>query len=808
MSYIWRSIKIVMTCPCSKQLIIILIILFGFMFSEDIHAQLTVVEGPAMNLTPQQLVQNYLVGAGITVSNVSYNGTTSTITSTQVGRFNTAGTATTQLGLAGGILMTSGQASVAIGPNNQTGAGVIVGSAGDPDLNVLSGNTTYDKAVIEFDFIPQFDTVRFRYVFGSEEFFEYCNQFNDAFGFFLSGPGIHGTFSDSSVNIARMPGAINNYVTINNICANTASRWTNNNGQYYQYDGLTYVYTAWYVVQPCTTYHIKLAIGDAVDKRLDSGVFLEQNSFSSPGVNMVNNSTVPLLGNKAVEGCNDVAVNFRLMTVLTYPYTIHFNISGSAVNGTDYTHIDDFTTFQPGEDSVNVVIHPISDNIPEGLKTVILTLNQISCDGVIKRDTVYIDDYRPISLHPLADTSLCFGGSIELKASTSGGIPPFSYLWNVPGNDSILNVMPPVGQNLYTVRVTDVCTHSVSDTSHVTVHPVPVANAGTNVTIANGTSTTLHGTAGGGYGTYLYTWTSNPPGFSSNLPEPSTGNMDHTIIYLLVVTDAVSGCQSEPSQVIVAVQGGPLTANPVALPDAVCLHDTAQLFALSGGGSGAYTYNWSSVPPGFTSQQANPVVTPETTSTYHVIVNDGFNQIQGSTTVTVYPLPEIRLGPPDTTVCIYDTVKLDAGNPGSIYKWSDGSTGRYLTTSTTGIGYDIQTYSVVVTNPQGCKNTATINLLFSFDACTGIPETIRNNAFKVYPNPAHDKIRISFLEPAPGCRYSLLNAYGVSMREGKFRDITSLPVEKEMDVSMLARGIYFLRLNCDRYSSAIKIIIQ
>ena len=313
------------------------------------YAQLSVVQGAAMNMTPQQLVQNYLVGAGITISNVTFNGSSALITSDQVGTFATLGMATGQLGLSGGILMTSGKASIAIGPNNNAGAGSSTGGGGDPDLNLISGTNTFDKAVIEFDFIPQFDTVRFRYVFGSEEFFEYCNQINDAFGFFLSGPGISGTFSDSSVNIARMPGELGSYVTINNVCANTASRWTNpTGGAYFQYDGLTHVFSSWYAIQPCQTYHIKLAIGDAVDHILDSGVFLEQNSFSSPGVNMVNNSTIPPLGNKAVEGCNDVAINFKLLALLDYPYTVHYTIGGTAVNGVDYSLIADNVVFQIG----------------------------------------------------------------------------------------------------------------------------------------------------------------------------------------------------------------------------------------------------------------------------------------------------------------------------------------------------------------------------------------------------------------------------------------------------------------------------
>ena len=789
--------------------LMLLVCIIYFAASGVVMAQLTVVQGAAMNMTPEQLVQTYLVGAGITLSNVTFNGNAALITSDQVGKFATAGVAANQLGLAGGILLTSGKASIAIGPNNAAGAGAQVGGPGDPDLNTLAGSNTSDRAVIEFDFIPQSDTVRFRYVFASEEFFEYCNQFNDAFGFFLSGPGITGTFSNNSINIAKMPGSLSNYVTINNICANTQSRWTNpSGGLYYQYDGLTFVYTAWNVVQPCATYHIKLAIGDAVDKAYDSGVFLEQNSFSSPGVDMTNNSTVPLLGNKAVEGCNDVAVNFKLQARLNYPYTVHYTIGGTAVNGTDYTQIDDFVTFPPGEDSVNVIIHPIPDNIPEGEKMVVLTLNQISCDGVVKRDTVYIDDYIPMTIEPNPDQVLCFGEEIELKANTSGGIEPLTYVWNIPGNDSTIVLTPPVGNQVYTINVTDVCSHSVYDTARITVHPVPVADAGSNTTIPNGTSTTLHGAASGGYGNYSYSWTSNPPGFTSTLPEPSTGNMSQTRIYILQVTDLTSGCTSLPAQVIVTIEGGPLSVNPAAEPNAICLGDTAQLFALSGGGSGIYTYFWSSNPSGFTSPLASPFVTPSETTTYQVSLNDGFNQLSGTTQVVVYPLPGIHLGPLDSTVCIYDTVRLDAGNPGSSYLWSTGSTQRYLTASTTGIGYDKQTYSVKVTNENGCRNTASISIIFTFDDCVGIGEHPGKVDFSIYPNPASHTFRLVLRNDIGLARFDLLNLYGSIIRTGSIHNSGNYPAIRDIDITAVPPGIYFLRILSEHFAGSAKLVIQ
>ena len=160
-------------------------------------AQLTTNTG----VNPQGLVQNTLIGPGVTVSNITFNGSP-----TSIGTFSGIGT---NLGITNGIVMTTGtvidNGNGPHGPNNQAGAGQSNNSPGSSLLSgIIGGEPTFDAAILEFDFIPYSDTVRFKYVFGSDEYPEFAppnnSGYNDVFGFFIAGPGITGL-----QNIARLP---------------------------------------------------------------------------------------------------------------------------------------------------------------------------------------------------------------------------------------------------------------------------------------------------------------------------------------------------------------------------------------------------------------------------------------------------------------------------------------------------------------------------------------------------------------------------------------------------------------------------
>ncbi|MRX43496.1 choice-of-anchor L domain-containing protein [Agromyces kandeliae] len=222
---------------------------------------------------PAALAQT-LVGAGVGISNVTYVGDP-----VSAGSFS-GGAAS--VGFDSGVTLGSGDIADTVGPTNDAGGtGTQTGAGGDADLDALSGFTTYDAAVMEFDFtVPAgATTIYFRYAFGSEEYNEWVGSpYNDAFAFFVNGVNC-AVVPDPNVPGGTLP------VTVNSINSgvngalfkdNTASP----NPYPTELDGLTIPLTCMAPVDPNITNHMKLAIADASDRILDSAVFIEAGSLS------------------------------------------------------------------------------------------------------------------------------------------------------------------------------------------------------------------------------------------------------------------------------------------------------------------------------------------------------------------------------------------------------------------------------------------------------------------------------------------------------------------------------------------------
>lgn len=482
--------------------------------------------------------------------------------------------------------------------------------------------------------------------------------------------------------------------------------------------------------------------------------------------------------------------------------TLHGNANG----GTGpYTY-----HWEPAAFLVNPnVQNPVTINLGASTQFTLTVTDNMGCHGT--DDVLVTVIGGPLGVGATATPGrICAGASSVLQAIGSGGSGNYSYSWtsSPPGFTSTLPdpTVFPVVTTTYSVVLTDGFS-SVTGSVTVQVDPKPLANAGTAFSIPFGTNAGLTGSASNGSGQYSWHWTSMPPGYSSTVNNPTFINLQATTIFILVATDMATGCESEPSQVMVTVTGSPLSSAPVAQHPVICQGNSTQLFALASGGSGNYTFSWTSTPPGFTSTLENPIVSPMETTNYQVVISDGFNQAAGSVNVNVDPRPVIHLGPADTTICVYDTLTLDAGNPYSAYYWSNGATGRTLTVSTTGIGYDFQNYRVRVINAYGCIDSSKINVIFSFDACTGITEKTLRSKVKIWPNPGKGKFTLSIEPVHDSFNLSVINLLGEMIRDEK---IMARPgkFEQEFDYSSLRPGVYFLRITGQLDERTLKLIIR
>jgi len=154
---------------------------------------------------------------------------------------------------------------------------------------------------------------------------------------------------------------------------------------------------------------------------------------------------------------------------------------------------------------------------------------------------------------------ICQGGSTQLSATVVGGTAPFNYQWTPAtglSNPTIANPFAsPLATAFYTVMVTDANGCTDVDNALVVVNQSPVVNAGPDVTISIGTSTTLNGSATGGVTPYLVSWTPSAGLSNPNIMNPVASPLV-TTTYTLSVTGS-NGC-SRTDNVTINVTTFPL----------------------------------------------------------------------------------------------------------------------------------------------------------------------------------------------------------------------------------------------------------
>lgn len=262
-------------CRCfivNRILPLFILILVGLQIQAQVSIDTTLLK--------ERLAEVFL-GEGVRIFNVKVHGNSSSM-----GAFTARNS---NFPLEEGIVLSTGRASAIARQNlsGKTTTSMREGMGSDPDLSRMVTRQVFNCTVLEFDFIPMFDSLYFDYVFGSEEYPEYVGSpYNDVFCLLLYGPNLK-----KPLNLARV-GNPSTTVMINHVNHKRNKEFFQPNWKFdstelvpytIEYDGFTTALTASCPVVRGKMHHLKIAIGNVNDFSYDSGVFLRAGSFGSRG---------------------------------------------------------------------------------------------------------------------------------------------------------------------------------------------------------------------------------------------------------------------------------------------------------------------------------------------------------------------------------------------------------------------------------------------------------------------------------------------------------------------------------------------
>jgi hypothetical protein len=346
------------------------------------------------------------------------------------------------------------------------------------------------------------------------------------------------------------------------------------------------------------------------------------------------------------------------------------------------------------------------------------------------------------------------------------------------------------------------------------VLPLAVSVTANPTTIILGASSQLTTTPSGGTGTYTYTWTSVPSGFTSTSQNPLVWPTA-TTQYNVTVSDGSGTVQGSAT---VTVTASPLTATATATPAVVCAGQSVQLNVIPAGGSGTYTYSWTSVPAGFTSTLQNPVVTPAASTQYIGHVSDGAGTAEASSSVTVNQPATAAAG--NDTTCAFITMQVPMNGIASGYAsviWTTSGTGtfsapaslngNYLPSATDKTGGSV-TLTLTAAPVSPCATPAADTRIIHFDGPTGIADgTAGQISMTISPNPSAGLFKLSLggME-SRNVTVTVSEITGRPIIQRSFD--TSVINPLQFDLTGYPKGLYLVKVQTVGQSVIRKIVIE
>jgi len=255
-----------------------------------------------------------------------------------------------------------------------------------------------------------------------------------------------------------------------------------------------------------------------------------------------------------------------------------------------------------------------------------------------------------------------------------------------------------------------------------------------------------------------------------------------------------------------------------ASPAKTCGGDTSQLNSVAYGGSGTYTYSWTSLPPGFTSNLKNPKVTPMDTTKYFVAVSDG-NQTHNDTTQVSPVLPPVAFAGNDTTVCSnLESIGLHGiASSYRIIGWASTGDGSFGNRSSLNTTYtfgpddylaDSVDLELVAFAKSPCTGKVISTKHVTLTPCSGIQVTTSYDYDVILqPNPAREYVTI--IINRPGNKSALITMTDMNGQILFSEDLTgsAKSVAKQISLQNYSSGIYFIKVRTNSKVITKKLVV-
>jgi hypothetical protein len=356
--------------------------------------------------------------------------------------------------------------------------------------------------------------------------------------------------------------------------------------------------------------------------------------------------------------------------------------------------------------------------------------------------------------------TICEGEEATVTASGQSSLGnQFSYSWNTGETTPTISVHTG-GEHIVTVSDSNGCTATAS--VNVTVNPLPTITIGGNTTVCAGSSTTLTAS-----GANTYSWSTGD--------NTASVNIDAFGVYTVTGTSS-EGCSNTASVTVLVSQ---LPVITITGETDICAGESTTLTA-----NGGETYLWSDGTTGNT-------LTVSTAGTYQVIGYNaaGCNAMAGATVNVWQPA----------------TSEFSITTPDSCYFWNSQS---YCTSGD---------YTQTLQTVHGCDSVVTLHLTIT----VGIDDHNLGAAMTIYPNPTSGVVNVEYTTDnveMGAVEFQLFDAFGRLLRTtdgvATFHE-TSLQtdthgssVQTQIDLSLYAAGVYFIKAVADGNVIAVRKLIK